>query len=59
MRSSFIFLSFKKKSLASTVMIKISAKMRNVILTNSIPLKLRPAKPIKPVNAVRTKNSIV
>lgn len=46
----------EKKNLARTETINKSAKIKNRILTISIPAKEIPIKPIKPVNSVSTKN---
>ncbi len=58
-RSSRIFRASEKKNRANTEMIKRSAKIKKVILTNSIPLKLNPANPISPVITVMIRNGMI
>jgi len=48
----------EKKNLASTEIIKRSAKIKNAILINSTPLKLQP-KPIIPVKAVMIRKGMI
>ena len=58
MRSKRILRVSEKKNLASTEMIKRSAKIRKAILINSTPLKLQ-VNPIIPVNIVIIRKGII